>query len=116
MKRQIKFISWLIAIACVSFWLTTGCTTNQQSIAYKTIGSINDAANITYSHYADLVIAGTISTNSLPAVSLRYNQIKSACLLAATASSNGTNAIAPAALTAELADFTSFIATLKTTK
>ena len=105
-----RFLSLLLVAALITVF-ALGCSTPAQRTAYNTIATVQQTAAVAYDGYADLVIAGTVSTTALPEVSLRYNQLRLACTVAATASQAGTNAIAPATLTAELVQFTALVAT-----
>jgi hypothetical protein len=91
---------------------SVGCSTNSETTAYNTIGSIEATGQTAYDSYCTLVIKGTIPTNSIPTVSAAYNQLQADLILAATLSSQGTNGLATTNLTADLAALTSVIATI----
>jgi hypothetical protein len=93
-----------------------GCTTSQQTTAYNTIGAAEATAKAAYDGYATLVINGTISTNTVPQASAAYNQFQADALLAATLSSEGTNALATTNLTADISNLTSIISTAQSLK
>lgn len=93
-----------------------GCGTTSQTTAFNTIGSIEATGQAAYDAYAMLVIKGTVSTNALPQVAAEYNQFQSDVILAATVSAQGTNGLAPAALTADLAALATAVSTASTIK
>ena len=111
--NKIKTLIGVAAIVLATV-LFTGCNTASQRAAYNTLYSVESTASTAVDGYFALVIKGTIPTNDVPIVSQKFNQIQTACALAAAASEAGTNAIAPANITAELVDLTAFIATLET--
>jgi len=115
MKQKSFLRSLAIVVACgiISYYIC-GCTTSQQRVAYNTIYSVQQAADAAYDGYCTAVIKGIARTNEVPQVSIKYNQLHSALLLAAVTSQNGTNALAPEALTSELVDLTSLITSLTT--
>jgi hypothetical protein len=108
-----KFKFNLIALILAAFIICGASCPNAQRNAYTTIYSVEQTASAAYDGYVDQVIAGKVSTNDLPAVSLRFNQVQIAARLAATASQAGTNGLAPTVLVSEVTDFAAFIATLK---
>jgi hypothetical protein len=63
--------------------------------------------------YYSAVIKGLASTNAVPQVSSMFNQFQADATLAAAVDQAGTNALAPAALTAELANLTQVISTIQ---
>ncbi|MDE2101570.1 MAG: hypothetical protein KGL39_30270 [Patescibacteria group bacterium] len=112
-----KIITLGCLMACCLFpaatMLLSGCNTPQQRIAYNTIFTVEQSASTAVDGYYSLVIRGTVSTNSVPEVSQKFNQLQAACTLAAATTESGTNAVAPAELTTELSDLLTFISTLK---
>jgi hypothetical protein len=107
-----------IALALTTMLLCSGmtCSTSSQRTAYNSIFTVEQTASTAVDGYYALVIKGVVKTNDVPAVSLRFNQFQAAATIAATTSAAGTNAIAPASLSAELADLLAFISTLTATK
>lgn len=89
--------------------LETGCNTTQQTIAYKTLYSLEQATTAAFDAYAGQVIKGTIPTNSLPQVSAKYNQFQAGMTLAVTLARNNTNALASASLAQESSELISLI-------
>lgn len=106
-------MGWIILIATFVF---IGCKSPPDRIAYNTIASVEQTASVAVDGYYSLVIQGTVKTNGLPDVSLKFNQLQAAATVAANVGSAGTNSLAPAALVQELADLTAFISTLETKK
>ena len=104
-----SILSAILLVLIVSL----GCSTTGQRTAYNSIFTVQQTASVAVDGYYDLVIKGIVPTNNLPQVALRYNQLRKACLVAATTAEAGTNAIAPAALTAELTSLTAFILSLE---
>lgn len=94
----------------------SGCTTSQQTTAYKTIGSIEATGVAAYDAYALSLAKGTIPTNSIPQVSAIFTQLQSDCLLAATVASQGTNGLATSNILTDATLLTSAIATAQTIK
>ena len=103
-------------IALIVGLVAFGCTTSSQTTAYKTIGTVEAAAQGSYDAYCTLVIDGTVSTNSVPQVAAAYNQLQADALLAATVSSEGTNAVATTNLLTDASLLTSVISTASTVK
>lgn len=103
----------LAAVLCCG--VIVGCNTTQQTQAYKTIASIEAAAVAAYDGYCTAVIKGYATTNALPQVSQKFNQIQIACTVAAATSQAGTNALASAQLTSELSDLNALIVSLTAT-
>ena len=108
MKTSIR----LLMLAGLVGMLALGCRATQQKTAYNTIASVQATAAAVFDGYADAVIKGVVKTNDLPAVAMRYNQLRMACAVAATSAEAGTNALAPAVLTAELLKLTELIGTV----
>jgi hypothetical protein len=109
-----KVIVFTLFSACLTLALCLflfGCTTTQQTTAYKTIGSVEVSAVAAYDGYCTLVIQGTVPTNSVPQVAAAYNQLQSDALLAASVASQGTNAIATTNLLTDLTQLTSVVTT-----
>jgi hypothetical protein len=93
--------------------MTAGCSTPPERAAYHTIASIEATASAALDGYYLAVIRHQCRTNEVPEVSRRFNQLQAALRFAETAAKAGTNAIAPAALVVEAAQFTELISTLK---
>jgi uncharacterized lipoprotein YmbA len=109
--KKIKITAAIFA--SIASTAIVGCTTTQQTTAYNTIGAVEAAGKTAYDGYAALVIAGTVPTNTVPQASEAYNQLQADALLAATLSSEGTNAIASTNLTADLSALATVVATAK---
>lgn len=108
-----KKIVTLLTILSVA--VIIGCTTNQQTTAFKTIGAAEATVNFAHDSYQGLVIKGVIATNTVPEVSHLYNNFQAAELLALDAVQFNTNAIAPSSLIVEGQDLVNLINSIKTT-
>lgn len=86
-----------------------GCTTSQQSTAFKTIGTLEDTTTAAVDQYYAGVIKGTFTTNSMPQISKAYNDFQAAMTLAVGLVQNNTNALAPANLVQESADLINLV-------
>ena len=107
-----KNIVLMLAIGIV-IGMANGCTTSQQRVAHNTIFSVEQVASTAVDGYFAAVIKGKVSTNAVPEVTQRFNQLQAACTLAAATAEAGTNAIASSQLSTEAIDLAAFIATLK---
>lgn len=110
-KNILAGFGLLILVSC----LMIGCQTPPDRIAYNTIGSVEDTATAAYDGYVGLVINHTLPTNDLPRASQTFNQVQGGVTLAATTAKNGTNALSPAYLTAELNDLLALLKTISNT-
>ena len=108
MKKLVLSLGLIVAIV--------GCSTTAQRTAYNTISSIDATATVAVDGYYTLVLQGKVPTNSVPAVSKAYNELKLAEQVAETASQAGTNALAPANLILEASQLGTLIQTIETTK
>lgn len=86
-----------------------GCNTTQQTVAYNTLYSTEQAVTASYSSYIALVIQGKVTTNNVPKVSQTFNQLQAAILLAKDAVQYNTNALAPTNITVEATDLITLI-------
>ena len=110
---KLKIIG-IIGLLCVVSLTAMTCKT--QRAAYNTIAGVEATASASFDGYLSAVIAGKIPTNSVPDVSLKFDQLQSAATLAAAADQAGTNALAPTALSAELTDLLTLVQTLNPPK
>ena len=105
------------AIGIVGMWLIlavfVGCTTSTQRTTFNTIASVEATASASVNAYYTAVLKGQASTNGVPLVSNAFNDLQASLTLAAAADQAGTNALAPANLTAELTDLLNLINTVK---
>jgi hypothetical protein len=87
--------------------LTPGmtCTPSQQTLAYKSIYSVEIGATAAFDGYLTAVVHGSVSTNSLPAISHSYNALQLAVKTATLAVQGDANAPAPAALQSQSSNF-----------
>ena len=115
MTKTLKLGLAALLLACGVF---AGCSlftgTTAQRTEYNTIFSVEQTASLTVDGYYALVIKGVVPTNDVPQVSHLFSDIQAAGTLAAAGSQNGTNALAPASLTAELSSLTTLITTITT--
>lgn len=95
--------------------LVAGCTTTQQTIAYKTIGTLEQGATSSYDAYFNLVLKNQLPTNGLPAASAAFNHFQDSAKLATLAAMNNTNALAPASLADEESQLLKLISGFETT-
>lgn len=101
-----------MALACAVIAMG-GCSTNQQSTAYKTIFGLEKTVAAADSAYLDLVIAGKVPTNDVPKVTKAFNQFQADVTLALDAVQFNTNALASASLITESQDILNVINTAK---
>lgn len=90
-----------------------GCTTNQITVAYKTLYSVEHVTVSTYDGYLDSVVKGQTSTNSVPKVSKAFNDFQASYIVALDAAEFNTNALAPSSLLQESTDIITLINTVK---
>jgi len=90
-----------------------GCTSGQQRTSFNTIYSLESGVTKAYNGYVDLVIKGSVSTNSLPKIKKAFNDFQASELVALDAVQFNTNALAPAALVTEGQDVINLISTAK---
>lgn len=86
-----------------------GCVTQQQTIAYKTLFSVEKLTSGAYDGYIDSVIAGQSTTNGVPRVSKAFNKFQGSFAIALDAVQFNTNALAPASLVIESGDVVNLI-------
>lgn len=103
-----KFNKWILGLLTIAI---TGCTINQQTAAYKTIGAVEATAVNGYDAYCLSVANGTVSATSVPKVAAVFTQLQADAYFAAELSSQGTNAIATTNLLTDASLLTSTIAT-----
>lgn len=103
----------LLLIPILSLVAIVGCTTSQQSTAFKTIASTEATVNAAHDTYQSLVIKGALPTNDVPKISKLYNDFQSAELVALDGVQFNTNALAPSSLVVEGQDLVNVINTLK---
>lgn len=103
-----KIIATLLIAACIA---VTGCNTTQQTTGFNALQTIESSADAGYSAYLKLVVAGSISTNSVPDISHAYNDLHAAINAAAVVDQAGTNALLQANITTEAAALGALIST-----
>ena len=82
-----------------------GCTTSQQTTAFKTIGAAEAAVSSANHAYLDAVVTGQIPTNSVPQVEAAFNDTQLTLHTAAALASGGSNAPPPAVASAKATAF-----------
>lgn len=85
----------------IAFSVPFGCTSTQQTVAYKTLYGIEVATTGAYDGYTASVIKGLLPTNNVPKISHAYNDFQSAMGVAVALAQNNSNAIAPPALVSQ---------------
>lgn len=104
--KRIAAASVLLIALCLGI---SACNTTQQRTAYTSIAVAETIATASVNSYFDLVIQGLVPTNDVPRISKSYNAFQQSAILAAAIAQNGTNAIAPSALIAEMSDLTNLV-------
>lgn len=86
-----------------------GCSTPTSTVTYDTLATTGVTVNSAYSAYLDLVVKGTVPTNSVPAISAAFNDFQGLYAAAlAVAQFNPTNP-APANVAAAASNLVSKI-------
>lgn len=102
-----------LLLLVVGLILLEGCTTNEQTTAYNTLYSTEQTTTAAYNGYLAAIMKGTVSTNSLPAISHDYNMFQADMSVAVLLVQNTTNALAPANLVSEGSAIVTAISTAK---
>lgn len=89
-------------LACL---VLIGCTTSQQTTAFKTIGTAEAAVIGANAGFLDSVVTGQTSTNAVPTVEAAFNATQLALHQAAALASGGTNAPPSPATAAQAQNF-----------
>lgn len=87
-----------------------GCSTTSQRTVFNTIGALELTASSAVDGYDTALIKGLADTKNAAQIESGFNDFQHAAALAANLTQNGTNALAPVALTSELASLTTLIA------
>lgn len=103
----------LLLVSALGISLLCGCPGPIQRTSFNTIYSLESGVTKAYSGYVDLVIKGSVSTNSLPKIKKAFNDFQASELVALDAVQFNTNALAPAALVTEGQDVINLISTAK---
>ena len=97
-KRAGLMLGIILGLApAVIVMVPSGCTTSQQAATYKTISGLETTTDNAMKAYFDLVVAGKVSTNTVPTISADYNTFQLAAR-AAIALAGSSNAPAPQAV------------------
>jgi hypothetical protein len=89
--------------------INTGCNTNQQTIAYNTLYSVQKSTVGAYSAYLELIVQDKISAAGLVPVSTKFEKFQASYLVALDAVQYNTNALAPTSLIVEAGDLVNLI-------
>lgn len=111
--RFIRLILLAALVYCGAVALIGGCTTSQQTVAVKTLGTVQKITLAANDEYYALVIHGIVKTNGLPAEASLFNKFQASFLIALDAVQYNTNALAPASLQQESTDVINLINILK---
>ena len=93
MKKLILIVTLLVAPMLVI--PTIGCKTSQQRQAVNTLFTVGKSVDKVYAGYFDLVVAGKISTNTVPRVSAVYMNFQTMFKAGVEFVASNTNAAAP---------------------
>jgi len=104
----------LVLAFAPAFVSCSSTTTTVQGVAYTSLATIGNAVNAAEQGYMDLIVKGTISTNSLASEAKAYNQFQGDFGIAVSLVSGSTTNAAPPSLLAEGNAFVSSIAALST--
>lgn len=104
MKNKLTPIAAVaLGLALVTTSLTySGCNTTptQQTVTVNTLLGLGQSVNAAFAAYSDLLIAGKVSTNSLPQISAAYADFQLAFASAVRIAQSNTNAPPPPELAA----------------
>jgi hypothetical protein len=89
--------------------LGIGCSSTQQRQTVNTLFTVGQGVDAAYKSYLDLVVAGKIPTNDVPAISQRYQQFQQVFSAAIAASALSTNAPPSPLVAAQAAQVTQAI-------
>lgn len=103
----------LLLVPILSLAVLIGCTTSQQSTAFKSIATVEATVNVANDGYQQLVIVGQLPTNDVPKIAHLYNAFQASELIALDAVQFNTNALAPSALIIEGQDFVNVVTAIK---
>lgn len=105
-----------LILSLTSALLIVGCTITQQTLAYKSLYSVESSTTKAFDTYAGLVIRGNIQTNDLPRVAGLYNKFQAGFLIALDGARYNTNALAPENLIVEGQDIVTLINVIQKNK
>ncbi len=105
MKIKLMIVALALCVA--------GCAVTTQTVAYKTLYSVEKVTTGAYDGYLDSVIQGVTSTNAMPRVSSAYNKFQTSLIVALDAVQFNTNALAPDSLVIESGDLINLISAVK---
>lgn len=114
--KKLLICSLALSLTTLSSCLFISCSTSSQKTAYNTIATVEQTATLGVDDYYKLVLAGTVTTNGVPAVSKAYNDLQAAAQLAASVAASGTNALATGSLVIEASNLGNLITALEASK
>lgn len=107
-----RLIAPTITFICVAVAIVA-CTTNQVSVAAKTLATVEITTKTAYDGYLTLVVTGKVRTNEVPVISKAFNDFQAAMVLSVVSVQNNTNALAPDSLIQEGQAVINLISTVK---
>ena len=113
---------WLATLLCAASILFSGCaflkrvtggspTVQKQSV--NTITTVGETVKFSLDTYLDLVIKGTVTTNSVPVVLKAYGEFQTVYNSSLTLVLGNTNAVPPQILQDAAANFATTVSTAK---
>lgn len=93
--------------------LLTACQLTNQTIAYRSLASVETSTVAAFDSYLTAVAKGKVSTNAVPKISKDFQAFQDAMRTATLLVQGNTNAVAPANLTAQSATLLNEISTAK---
>lgn len=109
MKKLIALAAALMLFSVVPIIVGTGCKSTPREVAYKTLFSLQTTVVGAYDGYITEIVKGNVATNSVPAVSKKFNKFQLSYIVALDVANYGTNALAPNSLVAEAGDLINLI-------
>ncbi len=92
------------------------CAPTAQTTTYKTLASVESTTTAAYTAYLQLVVGGSLPTNSVPAISYDYNLFQAVMGATVAVAAQGTNAPVTTAVSDAAARVITDINTVKATK
>lgn len=111
-STAIVFAVWLPITATF-----TACRApSAQRVTYNSLYSVGRTVDAAYRSYLDLVLAGQVSTNKVPAISRQYNEFQAVFGTAVALAASNTNAPPEPRVAAQAASLTAAIADARGSK
>jgi|ERR1043166_58484 hypothetical protein len=97
-------VSLLTLTTSVGIVAGGGCAApTQQTVTFNTLYATGHSVSAAFAAYSDLLIAGKVSTNSLPQIAAAYNEFNLAYAAALSLAQMNTNAAPPPELVSKAA-------------